>query len=393
MQRNGGSSRYDMDAFPPPSADGGRSASQSSIRVWCIMSHPKQAFVLLPSGNHGEYARGKDEADFVYEGIICPALNKAFDGNIEILREIDNRSPGAITREIVRHIAEADICIVDITGQNPNVFFELGIRYSLRKSTTILLKQHATEIPFDVANFRCVIYDPLFHGAARAAEDLCETIKAVIRRPSNVTDSLVFEVYPDLVVTIPGVIDERVSPSEPRQMEWNEYLSKVTEIASELRDVFQNGQYVPDAVLGISNGGLIFADLLGRLVFGGVPILSLWAERGKKEFFENTINKAIVDGIRNRVEKPEDTRSILLVDDIVASGNTLQQAIGFLQMSFPQAQILFLPLFSRNAAAFDTMRERMLWSSRWFNLTSTAMAEKHSTDKYYLPYRKELRAA
>ncbi len=27
MQRNGGSSRHDMDAFPPPSADGGRSAN------------------------------------------------------------------------------------------------------------------------------------------------------------------------------------------------------------------------------------------------------------------------------------------------------------------------------------------------------------------------------
>jgi hypoxanthine phosphoribosyltransferase len=41
-----------------------------------------------------------------------------------------------------------------------------------------------------------------------------------------------------------------------------------------------------------------------------------------------------------RIRGPESI-NILLVDDIVASGNTLQQAIGFLRAKLPRAQILF----------------------------------------------------
>jgi hypothetical protein len=128
-----------------------------------------KAFILMPSGGHGEYEGGTDEAKFIYDGIICPALQRAYGNNIQPLREMDNRNPGAITRHIVQHIAEADICIVDLTGQNPNVFLELGIRYGLRRATTILLKQPKTTIPFDIAGYRCVEYFPRFHGFSRNA--------------------------------------------------------------------------------------------------------------------------------------------------------------------------------------------------------------------------------
>jgi len=108
----------------------------------------KMCFVMMPSGNHEEYKGGKEESDFIYQEIIIPSLKEAFSEPIEIVRAVDNRNPGAITRELIRHIALADLSIVDITGQNLNVFLELGIRYGLRRSTTILLKQPETIIPF-----------------------------------------------------------------------------------------------------------------------------------------------------------------------------------------------------------------------------------------------------
>jgi hypoxanthine phosphoribosyltransferase len=296
---------------------------------------------------------------------------------------------------LVRHIAEADICLVDVTGQNPNVFFELGIRYGLRKSTTILLKQPDTIIPFDVANYRCVEYDPQFFGIQKAINELVETIQVVIARSPNISDSLVFEVYPELVVTIPGVIEERVEASEPRQMAWTEYWNRLAVIAESLKDLFQNGQYVPDVVFGISNGGLVYADLLGRLVFGGgTPILSLWADRPNREgnFFENAINDSIIDGIKRTAPPSKKSIQILLVDDIVASGNTLQQAIRYLNEKLPDAQVYFLPLFSRNPAPFERMKDVFLWSSPFFKLPEHEMMEKHASDKYWLPYRKELRS-
>ena len=50
----------------------------------------KSCFVMMPSGNHGEYKGGREESDFVYNGIIIPSLQKIFGNSIEILRETDN---------------------------------------------------------------------------------------------------------------------------------------------------------------------------------------------------------------------------------------------------------------------------------------------------------------
>src|SRR4051812_34077633 len=108
-------------------------------------------YVLMPSGNHDEYSGGVDEANSVFYDIVKPAVEQALGGDVNLVREIDTRASGAITLNIVRNIARADVVIVDITGRNPNVFFELGIRYSLIKNGTILMRQATTTpIPFDI---------------------------------------------------------------------------------------------------------------------------------------------------------------------------------------------------------------------------------------------------
>jgi hypothetical protein len=119
----------------------------------------------MPSGNHDEYRGASRESDFVFNAIIKPAVLASRLGPTTIVqREADRRIPGAINREIVRNTALADLVVVDITGQNPNVFFELGMRYALRPSTTVLIRQSGTPIPFDIHAYRCVEYDPYFDG-------------------------------------------------------------------------------------------------------------------------------------------------------------------------------------------------------------------------------------
>ena len=359
------------------------------------MPERKLGFVLMPSGNHGEYQDANVEADFVFTDIIVPALNRAYDNKIDILREVDNRSTGAITRDLIQHIARADVCIVDVTGQNPNVFFELGIRYGLRRSTTILLKQPKTIIPFDIANYRWIEYTPKYSGVKRAIDDLVDTLQSVQHRGAMAYDSLVFEVFPDLEVRIPGVLEETSEVfGTVRRMPWNEYWKTLHSVVDKLRDLFKNGRYVPDVVLGISNGGLMYADLLGRELFTGVTVLSLWADRVNKEgkFFDNAINDAILNGIHASVPEGKELTEILLVDDIVASGNTLKQALLFLQNKMPSAHISFLPLFSKNEKYYESVKEHYLWSAGLFQYTDEQIMKIHATDRDELPYGKELRS-
>lgn len=355
----------------------------------------KLCFVMMPSGNHGEYKGGTEESDFIYQGIVIPSLKEVFDDDIEIVREVDNRNPGAITRDLIRHIALADISIVDITGQNPNVFLELGIRYGLRRSTTILLKQAETAIPFDITNYRCVEYSPLFNGPKKAINDIVDTIQLVVSQRPRPCDSLVFDVFPQMFVEIPGVIKEKEEETvSSRAMAWSEYWDRVQRVVSRMRDNFQDGRFVPNVILGISNGGLMYADLLGRELFKGIPILSLWANRWDPEgkYFDNPLNESIVEGIKSCIPKAKEKIEILLVDDIVASGTTLRQAVLYLNTQLPNSEVYFLPLFSRNEKYFDLIRENIVWLSSVFHFDEDEVIRMHTVGKDLLPYGKEIRS-
>ncbi len=377
------------------------------------------AFIMMPSGNHEEYKGGRVESDFIYQDIICPALRRVLGDDVEIIREIDNRSPGAITRELIRHLAEADICVVDVTGLNPNVFLELGIRYALRRSTTILLRQSGTELPFDIKEYRCVDYSPLYTGPRKAIDDIAAMVAKALGGPRS--DSLVFTVLPNLRVELPGVIGGEDGEDEERSpgvMPWAEYWRRLEVVVQRLRDVVNDGRFVPQAVLGISNGGLVYADLLGRHLFTSTPVLSLWADRHNKDgnFFDNSVNAGVVAGIESRVvatkpmkrarqangqpvmKEPSEAPSsklILLVDDIIASGTTLRQAIKYLEKRLPHWKVYFLPLFSRNEKYLDLIRDHIVWSAPVFRpaLPDAEIAGLHAAERMALPYKKEIRSA
>lgn len=58
---------------------------------------------------------------------------------------------------IYRQIDVADIIIADMTGQNPNVFYEVGYAHAKGK-LCILLTSNADDIPFDLKHRRHIVY-------------------------------------------------------------------------------------------------------------------------------------------------------------------------------------------------------------------------------------------
>ena len=64
-----------------------------------------------------------------------------------------------IHAEIIRNLEQADYVLCDLSGLNPNVLFELGIRTSLDRPV-ILVKDNLTEqIPFDLNAINTLTYD------------------------------------------------------------------------------------------------------------------------------------------------------------------------------------------------------------------------------------------
>jgi len=63
-----------------------------------------------------------------------------------------------ILERIYRQIDSCDFIIADLTGKNPNVFYEVGYAHAKGKLCT-LLTQSADDIPFDLKHHRHIIYD------------------------------------------------------------------------------------------------------------------------------------------------------------------------------------------------------------------------------------------
>jgi hypothetical protein len=62
-----------------------------------------------------------------------------------------------ILQRIINQIAKADVVVADMTGRNPNVFYEVGYAHALGK-IVLLLTQDALDIPFDLKHHQHTVY-------------------------------------------------------------------------------------------------------------------------------------------------------------------------------------------------------------------------------------------
>lgn len=61
---------------------------------------------------------------------------------------------------ILKYIVSSDLIIANITGRNPNVFYELGIAHALNKKV-ILIAELNSELPIDLRSKRILFYKDL----------------------------------------------------------------------------------------------------------------------------------------------------------------------------------------------------------------------------------------
>jgi O-acetyl-ADP-ribose deacetylase (regulator of RNase III) len=113
----------------------------------------RRCFIISPIGEEGSPVR--IHADDVMEFIIKPALERC---GIAPVRSDQIAESGAITEQMFREIVSADVCVVLLTGFNPNVFYELAIAQAAARPVVILIEKGLT-LPFDVKDLRCIQYE------------------------------------------------------------------------------------------------------------------------------------------------------------------------------------------------------------------------------------------
>ena len=145
--------------------------------------------------------------DRIFRTLIKPAIDQVRNEGLRIdcVRSDEVGHSGFIHREMLEYVANADIAIVDITTQNANVFYELGVRHCFRRFTTILIRRAGTQIPFNIAGMRVFEYsdDPqTTEGEDSPLESSKKRLAAIITASFDQkdNDSLVHNLLPNTSV-------------------------------------------------------------------------------------------------------------------------------------------------------------------------------------------------
>jgi predicted nucleotide-binding protein len=133
----------------------------------------KTCFVIAPIGAEGSEVRRYSEG--IYAQVLLPLLASY---GYEVVRADKLTRPGSITEQIVELLIGADLVVADLTGRNPNVMYELGVRHA-NGQPVILMIAADESLPFDVAGMRTIVFDRDAAGMERLREQLAETIEYV----------------------------------------------------------------------------------------------------------------------------------------------------------------------------------------------------------------------
>jgi len=186
-------------------------------------------FIVRPFGTKSvtvkdEYGKDKSvEVDFnqIDKDLIQAALTKnGLEGKTtEVIA-----AAGNIRLDMFQMLIAYDLVIADISIDNANVFYELGIRHGLRPNGTILIRfpTSGKDVPFDLKTDRYIAYDRENPTAAvdLLANSITETIQSM-RSFERKADSPVFLLLPALsppdpakLTVVPREFQEAIEKAE-----------------------------------------------------------------------------------------------------------------------------------------------------------------------------------
>src|SRR5690606_35906281 len=99
-----------------------------------------RAFIVRPFGTKSDRVAQPIDFDRVERDLIDPALD-SFGVTGRTTGEI--LEAGSIHADMFQRLLTADLIVADVSIDNANVYYELGIRHALREKRTVLLRTQA----------------------------------------------------------------------------------------------------------------------------------------------------------------------------------------------------------------------------------------------------------
>lgn len=113
----------------------------------------KTCFIVSQIGDKDSDVR--KQADKLFRHVLEPVCKEC---GFEAVRVDQMNDPDSINQTIIDKLNTSELVIADMTGHNPNVFYEIGYRRCTGKPIIHLRNKNET-IPFDVNSIRTFDYD------------------------------------------------------------------------------------------------------------------------------------------------------------------------------------------------------------------------------------------
>lgn len=223
----------------------------------------KECFVIMPISDQDGYE--PDHFKLVYEDIIKIACKNA---GYKAIRADDVKQTNLIHKDILQKILETPMAICDLSSNNPNVLFELGIRQAFDKPV-VLIKDKTTKSIFDLSPLRHTEYlsthkyRDVLNAQNKIKQALIDTAKAA--DDNNNINSLIS------LLSLPNSASLKPQDENKNSIEFL-ILQQMSDMQHEIQNI-SNGtlNYSFQAELGDKNTILSLVAQLKKLINDGYP--------------------------------------------------------------------------------------------------------------------------
>lgn len=130
-------------------------------------------FVMMPFGAW---------FDRYYAEIYVPAIKEA---GFEPVRADELFTTGSVVEQIWEQIEKAKLLLADLSGKNPNVFYELGLAHAARKPV-VFTAARLEDVPFDLRHLRVIIYETQEpEWASRLRKSIADYLRNAAKEPGK----------------------------------------------------------------------------------------------------------------------------------------------------------------------------------------------------------------
>lgn len=170
---------------------------------------------------------------------LYKTLKKQFEKDFLFSHSGDEDNPQNILKDIIQAIYDADIIIANLTGLNPNVFYELGIAHTLKKKVIIVTEDIST-LPFDLKSYRAKEYSTHYIKFAEFIEDLKKYMYGAISGEVTYSNPIIDFLNEKEIATTTHQKSEVILLDEESDKGFLDFLAGIEENAKEMTNCINN---------------------------------------------------------------------------------------------------------------------------------------------------------